>query len=609
MMRLLAVVLGMLVAVPAGAAAQTDDAPAGPANVHARFAEAITARDLAAAERLADLVLLTGDGGAPLLDEITYQLTTVGATRSAARLLLRQYPFTGYDHGVRERLIGRLFHVLHDSSAAADRTDVEQLQLLQQPLDTPRLRSQQAAFWAGRGHCAAVAAILGDAAPDYGHDDLVRLGDCARESSPATARAAYARAHALRPGGHASRALAYHAHAHGDYEAAVDAWRAIGIGQLSHDELRAAATSAIAAGDALQAEAWIDALTRQDGIRDGDGVSAALLTDLGYLHWRQNSLHAARSAFERAWTIGRAAVAAEQLVYVTERLNDNAAARIYATHAIDARTSARRPAESREAMESADRLFGFRRLHEDLGRRVTVNLDGWSGPRSGATIGASQPGRAFSSYAQMEVDYRLGRQTIRNGTTMSVFTRVIADGGSPGSPWPTDNATLGVGVRWKPLRRQVLYLAAEVQSGLEHRADRDVLVRASASLLNGGDRGDDWHPSGTGWFAQNLYLDAAHYVDASRTGLTADYRASYHGKVTSNQTMEPYAHVQANGLRVTTLEHDVRGGIGLRWNLWYGASRYDAPAHKLSIGVEYQEAFDTYLTDRRGVFFTLGSRW
>lgn len=38
------------------------------------------------------------------------------------------------------------------------------------------------------------------------------------------------------------------------------------------------------------------------------------------------------------------------------------------------------------------------------------------------------------------------------------------------------------------------------------------MLRASASFFNGGKYSDEWHPNGSGWFAQNLYLDAAQYV-------------------------------------------------------------------------------------------------
>ena len=41
----------------------------------------------------------------------------------------------------------------------------------------------------------------------------------------------------------------------------------------------------------------------------------------------------------------------------------------------------------------------------------------------------------------------------------------------------------------------------------------DTMLRASAPLFfNGGKYSDGWHPNGSGWFAQNLYLDAAQYV-------------------------------------------------------------------------------------------------
>jgi hypothetical protein len=43
--------------------------------------------------------------------------------------------------------------------------------------------------------------------------------------------------------------------------------------------------------------------------------------------------------------------------------------------------------------------------------------------------------------------------------------------------------------------------------------------------------------------------------------------------------------------------------------VWYGATRYDAPPHKLSIGVEFQQAIDTYLPDRNGLFLSINSRW
>jgi bacteriophage N4 adsorption protein A len=336
--------------------------------------------------------------------------------------------------------------------------------------------------------------------------------------------------------------------------------------------------------------------------------------ELGYHHWRVGRRSEARGAFERAWRADQRNVAvAEQLVYVHQGLKDNQQARWYAERVLDKLDTLDPPDPSSTttatAATLADRRFGLKRLHEDLGRRLTVSLDAWSGPRVGTGTSASQAGTSSSSYSQLEVDFRLGKQTVRDGKTLSAYARIMGDGGERRSTLPSQNALLGMGLRWKPLRNHVFYLAGEHQNSLEDGTRRDFLLRASASFLNGGRYGDDWHESGPGWFAHNLYIDAAHYVDADRSAFTADYRAGYHGKAASNQSMEPYAHIQVNGVNAASFERDIRGGGGVRWNIWYGASRYDAARHKLSLGVEFQRAFDTSLSDRRGVFFTLGTHW
>jgi adsorption protein A len=98
-------------------------------------------------------------------------------------------------------------------------------------------------------------------------------------------------------------------------------------------------------------------------------------------------------------------------------------------------------------------------------------------------------------------------------------------------------------------------------------------------------------------------------VQADQSAMTADYRNSFHVKLGSAMSLEPYGHVQVNGLRNGEFARDIRAGAGSRWNVWYGANRYDAPPHKLSIGLEFQQAFDTYLPDRNGVFLSVNSRW
>ena len=108
--------------------------------------------------------------------------------------------------------------------------------------------------------------------------------------------------------------------------------------------------------------------------------------------------------------------------------------------------------------------------------------------------------------------------------------------------------------------------------------------------------------------SQNLYLDAARYLKADFSAFTADYRTSYHKRIAEANTLEPYVHVQFNVSGSECFERDVRGGAGVRWNVWHGGSDHAASPHKLSLGVEFQQTFNTYLPDRNGLFLTLGSR-
>ena len=327
---------------------------------------------------------------------------------------------------------------------------------------------------------------------------------------------------------------------------------------------------------------------------------------LGFLYFDTGRMYQAHEALEAGWQVDRSKmIAAEQLIYVNQRLHDNAKARWYAEQVLD--WSASSNAQPTAAVQTRD--FGLQRLHEDLGRRVTVNFDGYTGTSLGTGTSASQAGNWYSSYSQLEADVRLGGPPIRDGRTVSVYARLIGDGGVERNALPTQHPTLGVGLRWKPWRNQIVYFAGENQTSFEEPDRHDFLLRTSASFLNGGRFGDDWHPAGRGWFSHNLYLDAAHYIDADQSVATADYRTSYHLKLVNSLSLEPYGHFQVNGLRNNDISRDIRVGVGSRWNIWYGANRYDAPPHKLSIGVEFQQAIETYLPERNGLFLNINSRW
>ncbi|PYR21959.1 MAG: hypothetical protein DMF98_21180 [Acidobacteria bacterium] len=481
--------------------------PDGATDLRAALTDALQTHRFDAAERQADLLLAHDPGRAGLFDEVTYTLVEAGAAEQATRLLLRAYPFAAETPAGRDTLLQRLSVLLEQQPGVFSD---EQLLPLRDPLNTPALRSWQAALWANLQNCDAVRTTLADLSPEYGYDDWMRLGDCSQPDAPTVAQGAYARAHARQPGGRGSRAFAYAAHASGDYSTALDAWRSVGAERLSGDELIAAITTALAADQNQQAATWLteyrkrgDALNHRywsllgqsygetdaaaataaferavelrpnldDYLRlarldrspdrqvhwleravDLDGANASVQlqlayaykragrapsalkaleraaamapdnmvvqVELGYAYWHAGHAALAQRALERAWRDDPAnLVLARQLVYVAQRLNQNDTARWYTEQLLDA-PSAFTDTPADDSVTPAERRFGFQRLHEDLGRRVTINLDGFSGTHVGTATTGPQAGSGYRSYSQLEADVRLGNPPIRDGSTL-----------------------------------------------------------------------------------------------------------------------------------------------------------------------------------------------
>lgn len=306
-----------------------------------------------------------------------------------------------------------------------------------------------------------------------------------------------------------------------------------------------------------------------------------------------------------------------KLAYVNQRLDDMPATQHYARLVIDDIDN--QALITPLTPEQNQQRFNFRRLHEEVGRRWTFSFDSSIGLRSGAmstannNVGGAAPGKSYRSYGQLEAEYRIGRNMLLEGDLLSVYSRVFADTGENGVMMPVKNPMSGTGLRWKPLRDQIFFLAVEQQLPLNgQNGASDTMLRASASFFNGGKYSDEWHPNGSGWFAQNLYLDAAQYIRQDIQAWTADYRVSWHQKVANGQTIEPYAHVQDNGYRDKGTQGAQLGGVGVRWNIWTGETHYDAWPHKVSLGVEYQHTFKAINQrngERNNAFLTIGVHW
>jgi bacteriophage N4 adsorption protein A len=367
------------------------------------------------------------------------------------------------------------------------------------------------------------------------------------------------------------------------------------------------------AGDAQQAlVSWQHA----SALAPHDGKLAA---SLGYAYLQAGQPQQALAQFERAHQADPDNPAlTRQLLYVNQQLGDYAQARAYAEQAIDqfggigATDSV---GASSDTAQDQDDLYSLRRLHENLDRTWSFNADVSLGDTVSSAANSVAPGVSYRSYAQFEAQYHLD-PALTGGdlNTLTAYARLFAGSGVTGTVWPVHEAMLGIGLHWKPLTSQNIVLTVEQQTPADNSRDtrNDTMLRASGSWSFGQKFSDDWHASGWGWPTQNFYVDVAHYLRAKESVATLDYRFGVHDKIAGGQTIEPYVHLQYTGIdRAQGLNYlrDGRAGLGVQWNLWYGESHYDAYPHRLSVAVEGQHAFTTYLRDKNAVFLIVRTQW
>lgn len=615
-----------------------------------------------------ETVAQLGESGDPLLDALTYRLVESGANTEAWHLLMARYPFKGMASSLREKLVARLDLI---ATRVPSLLDASEKARLSAPLDNSRLRGLQAALLKQIGDCSGVRQVLGDLSEQYTATDWMMLGECYQtQQRSGLAQYAFEEVIKRHPTPEAERALAYSAYQNKNNALAVEAWKnAIQSGPLTQENWLAATVTALAADEQDLAVRWLEQYERaqgqqtadywaikarvvskdslQEAIRamqvslklkpqennfvelagwqrqegDSNGAISSLKSaialqpkdggaraDLGFLEYSAGNLPAAQTEMETALKLRPGDMrVTEQLAYIDQRLGDNNQATRYIEASVD--HLMRYPAQEQTPART-ESLYALRRMHEDLTRRWTLSVDGMSSTSPAASVQSPVPGQDFKSYSQIEFDYRLGDPAIKDGKTVSIYGRVFGGSGPQNSALPIYAPMLGVGLRWKPFSDYVFYLAVEKQVPLDQgtSAPANTMLRASASFLNTGAYSDDWHPAGSGWFSQNLYVDSAYYLSTQAYALTADYRFGYHHKIEQAQTIEPYSRFLTTKISGET-SPDVRVGAGVRWNIWANQSRYSAYASKYYVGLELQGAIKTYQNDRFAALLTMGVRW
>ena len=648
-----------------------------PANemLEERYAVSVATRNKAEALRLARLLYQQEPANLTRLDQLTWQLMQNGQSREAADLLLQRYPFQG-DARVSQTLMARLASLLESHPYLATPTKVailsKPLPLAEQRQWQSQLPgiadncpsivrllgdmspSYDAAAWNRLAKCyrdtlpgvalyawlqaeqrqpnawqhravayqayqvedyaTALAAWQKISLHDMSNEDLLAAANTAQAAGNGAARDRWLQQAEQR--GLGNNALYWWLHAQryipGQPELALnDLTRSINITPSANAYVARATIyrqrhNIPAAVSDLRAALELEP--------NNSNTQAAL----GYALWDSGDIAQSREMLEQAHKgLPDDPALIRQLAYVNQRLDDMPATQHYARLVIDDIDN--QALITPLTPEQNQQRFNFRRLHEEVGRRWTFSFDSSIGLRSGAmstannNVGGAAPGKSYRSYGQLEAEYRLGRNMLLEGDLLSVYSRVFADTGENGVMMPVKNPMSGTGLRWKPLRDQIFFLAVEQQLPLNgQNGASDTMLRASASFFNGGKYSDEWHPNGSGWFAQNLYLDAAQYIRQDIQAWTADYRVSWHQKVANGQTIEPYAHVQDNGYRDKGTQGAQLGGVGVRWNIWTGETHYDAWPHKVSLGVEYQHTFKAINQrngERNNAFLTIGVHW
>jgi len=599
------------------------------------------------------------------IDHLSYQLLQENGEHQSLELLVDSFPFKGASESQKIELINRLITLVEGHNDAItgipDKFSV--------PLDTPELRSLQVRLLSVLKDCSAIRKVLGDHSAFYKSEDWSRLGYCYGDKVPGLGVYAFERAEELAPGPDRERAVAYQSFTAKNYLRAITAWNSIPLVSITSADALSAATTAQSLGDLKELNKWLKIYAEKQGPKDDrywwllaqtklktdpkaaledlnqaaslkpsvtyySQIASVLMeqgkvdeaiqyfdkalllnpydsvtqASLGYAYYRQGKYLRAKQ-FLAASLKSRPddEELVKQLAYTNQKLGQNKQALRYAEEAID---SFNRYSPAEKTADIKSQQFGMRRMHEDLERRWSFTADAMSGNQVTAAPNVGQPGSNYRSYSQVEAAYRLGDPAVDNGKTLSAYTRIFAGGGLNNSAAPIYAPMIAGGLRWKPLSDYVINLAVEEQTPLDRGqyTQTTMMLRASASFLNSGAYSDDWHPNGPGWVAQNLYLDAAHYLSTSQTSLVSDYRVSYHHKIEDGQTIEPYVHLQwtnlnqANGV-------DERVGVGARWNIWQGQTKYNAYPSKILVGLEYQYAFKTYLNDKSAVLLSLGGRW
>lgn len=420
----------------------------------------------------------------------------------------------------------------------------------------------------------------------------------------------------------------------GDLQAALGFQRQALASKPRADHYYAAASTAQLAGDSAQSTAWLAEAVRlapdQPRYRADYGMRLAGSADKAQRRQSIPYLQQATGDFPEDYRLG------ETLALRYDEAEDSAAARRELRRILDVEQNLVDGDDEYGSLKA--REYRQRRAHEALSRRDTITLASTWSPAgtstndkfldNGQRSGSSR--RAQSQNVQLAMwDHALGEEPSRNGSTLSVYGRVLF-GGQSRTDYAQSMGT-GVGLRYKPLGQANLNLYAELYhqrqideehnnnlslgellspakvggnwGDLRHHAEssNDLLLRATASFLDQGDWRNDWRVDEDDWNERFLYLDAAWWTRAGDHAWLSRYQQGHAWKLPGNspQTLMPYGFFEFSSQDPSNdWRQDARAGVGVRWQWWFDDDRYNAYRGSLKVRAEYQQSLGGNLYER-----------
>ncbi|CAD5107552.1 NfrA family protein [Zestomonas carbonaria] len=403
--------------------------------------------------------------------------------------------------------------------------------------------------------------------------------------------------------------------------------------QRQHDALRhqpradhyyAAAATAQQAGDSAQSTAWLAEAVRlapdEPRYRADYGMRLAGASSKDERHQAIPYLEQASRDYPEDYRI------AETLAWRYDEAEDSAAARRELRRAIDLEQQPVAGDDEYGSLEA--RRYRQRRAHQVLSQRDNLTLASTWSPAGVSTNDLlnergerrGEDRRPASQNVQMFIwDHALGEEPTRAGSSLSVYGRALM--GGDGRNRYGRSLAAGLGLRYKPWGTLNLNLYGELygQSQLadedfsgfslgqwlnpgavdddldDHRRDgrtsTDFLLRATASFFDQGAYRNDWRVDEDQWNERFLYLDAAWWTRHGDHAWVSRYQHGHVWKlpVDSPQTLMAYGFGEFSTQDPhNDWRQDLRAGVGLRWQYWYGDDRYNAYRANLKVRTEYQ---------------------